>query len=108
MFIFQLENPRNIKQGKRALGAYELGQKRNLSAIEAIEYNDHLCLEINDLWHTLHSTFNLAQNHYVNINILEEFPDKALEEWPPFSRKEFMKATTKCNNSSAPGPDKML
>ena len=51
--------------------------------------------------------FNLAQDHHININILEEFPNKALEEWPLFSREEFMKAIAKCNNSSAPGPNKL-
>ena len=58
--------------------------------------------------HTLYSTFNLAQNCNVNFEILEEITDKALEEWPPFSREEFLKAIAKCNNSSAPEPDKLL
>ena len=105
MFIFQPEILNKVR------GPWELMnwvRKRNLSAIEAIKYNNCLYLEINNLWHTLHSTFNLAQNHHVNINILEEFSDKALKEWPPFSREEFIKAITKCNNSSAPGSNKLL
>ena len=55
-------------------------RKRNLLAIEAIKCNDCPCLEINDLWHALYSMFNLTQDYHVNINILEEFPNKALEE----------------------------
>ena len=57
---------------------------------------------------TLHSTFNLVQDHNVNFKILKEIPNKTLKEWPPFSREEFLKAIAKCNNSSAPGPDKPL
>jgi len=82
-------------------------RKRNLLAVKAIKYNDCPCLNINDLWHALHSTFNLTQDYQVNIKILQEIPNKALEEWPPFSRKEFLKAIAKCNNSSIPRPDKL-
>jgi len=55
-------------------------RKRNLPAVEAIKYNDQLCLKINNLWHALHSMFNLAQDCYVNINILEEITNEAMEE----------------------------
>jgi len=55
-------------------------RQRNLPAVESIKYNNCPCLEINNLWHALYSIFNLAQDHYVNIDILEEFSDKALEE----------------------------
>ena len=82
-------------------------KKRNLPAVKAIKYNNHSCLEINDLWYALHSTFNLAQNCQVNANILEEIPDKSSEKWPPFSKEEFTKAIYKCNNSSATGLDKL-
>ena len=44
----------------------------------------------------------------MSILIFLKFSDKALEEWPPFLREEFMKSIVKCNNSSAPGPDKLL
>ena len=83
-------------------------RKRNLLAVEAIKYNNCLCLNINDLWHTLHSIFNLAQDYQVDIEILQEIPDKAPEEWPPFLREEFLKAITKCNNSFVTGPNKLM
>ena len=82
-------------------------RKRNFLTVEAIKYDDCSCLEINDLWHALHSTFNIAQDCYVNIKILEEISNKTLEEWPSFLRKEFIKAIVKYNNSSAPRPDKL-
>jgi len=57
---------------------------------------------------TLHFIFNMAQDCHVDIEILKEISDKALEEWPFFSREEFMKAIIKCNNLFASGPDKLL
>ena len=83
-------------------------KKRNLPVVEAIKYNNCLCLEINNLWNTLHLTFNHAQNHQIDINILEEIQDKSTKEWSPFSKEEFMKAIAKCNSLSALGPDKLL
>jgi len=82
-------------------------KKRNLPVVKAIKYNNCPCLEINDLWNALHSTFNLAQNCQVNVNILDKIPDKSTKEWPPFSKEEFRKAIAKYNNSSASGPDKL-
>ena len=83
-------------------------RKINLLVVEAIKYNDQLYLEINDLWYVLYSVFNLAQDHHVNIDILEEIANETMEEWPPFLRKEFLRAIAKCNNSSAPEPNKLL
>jgi len=40
----------------------------------------------------------LAQNHQVNLNLLDEFPSKQLHEWPPFSKKKFKSTIVKCNN----------
>jgi len=51
--------------------------------------------------------FNLVQDHYVDIDILEEISNIAMKEWPSFSRKEFLKVIAKCSNLSAPGPDKL-
>ena len=82
-------------------------RKRNFPTVEAIKYNDYPYLEINDLWHALHSTFNIAQDCYVDIKILEEILNKTLKEWPSFLRKEFIKAIVKYNNSSAPRPNKL-
>jgi len=70
-------------------------KKRNLPAVKAIKYNNYPCLEINNLWNALHSTFNHTQYCQININILEEIHDKSAKEWPPFSKKDFMKAITK-------------
>ena len=82
-------------------------KKINLLVVEAIKYNNYPCLEINNLWHALHSTFNLAQNHQVNVDILEEIPDKSSKEWPPFSKEEFTKAIDKYNDLSVSGSDRL-
>ena len=36
--------------------------KHKLLAIEVVKYNSQPCLEINDLWHALHLSFNTAQD----------------------------------------------
>ena len=77
-----------------------------LSAIEAIKHNDHLYLSSESLWDALHSPFNTALNHQVDLNILSEIKCKATSQWYPFSKEEFNQAISKCNDSSVPGPDK--
>ena len=48
--------------------------KHKLPAIEAVKYNRWPCLEINNLWHTLHSTFNMVQDQQINEEILNKIP----------------------------------
>ena len=55
----------------------------------------------------LYSTFNIAQNCQINIEILNEIDHKPVAQWAPFSKKELKQAIIKCNDSSAPGPDKL-
>jgi len=60
------------------------------------------------LWCALHSTFNTVNNRQVDTSILDEISDKSIISWPEFSREEFKFTLSSCNNSSAPGPDKLL
>ena len=55
----------------------------------------------------LHSTFNTAQNHQINIKILNKIDYKPVAQWAPFSKKELKQVIVKCNDSSAPGLDKL-
>ena len=82
--------------------------KKKLPAIKTIKYNDQQCLDIGNLWNTLHFTFNTALNHQVNVDILNEITDKPVVSWLTFSKEEFRSAISSCNNLSAPGPDKLL
>ena len=82
--------------------------KHKLPTIESIKYNNCQCLEIDDLWNALHSTFNMALYHQVNIDILNEITDKPISSWPTFLKEEFRLALANCINSFAPGPDKLL
>jgi len=52
-------------------------KKYKLSTVKAIKYNNYLYLEIDDLWHALHSTFNIAQNQQFNTDVLDEIPSKS-------------------------------
>jgi len=83
-------------------------KKKKLPAIKTIKYNGQQCLDINDLWHALHSTFNTASNCQVDTSTLDKISDKPTIPWPEFSREEFKFTLSSCNNSSAPGPDKLL
>jgi len=81
--------------------------KHKLPVVKAVKYNSWLCLEINNLWHTLHSLFNMVQDCQIDVKILDEFPSKMSSPWVSFSEKEFISSITKCNNSLTPGPDKL-
>jgi len=63
---------------------------------------------LEDLWNTLHKSFNSAQEREVNTHFLDEIPDKPTIKWKLFSRNKIIDAIKKCNNLSAPGPDKLM
>ena len=62
---------------------------------------------LNHFWQALHQLFNSAQNHQINIDILDEIHSKPIPKWEPFLKKEFKTAISKCNNLSASEPDKI-
>ena len=82
--------------------------RQRLPTTKAIKHNGQLCLSPESLWDAMHSTFNTAQDHQTNIKILNEIDHKPTAQWAPFSKEELKQAITKCNNSSAPEPDKLL
>ena len=51
-------------------------KKQKLSVIEAIQFNSHLCIELDDLWQACHLSFNSAQNYYINFKVLQEIANK--------------------------------
>ena len=55
----------------------------------------------------LHSSFNTALNRQVDLNILNKVEHKPSQGWSPFSKNKFKSAISKCNDSLAPGPDKL-
>jgi len=81
--------------------------KRKLLATEAIKHEGQPCLTLENLWNVLHSTFNTALHQQVDTEVINELSPKPITAWPPFSKEEFRQALDKCNNSSAPGPDKL-
>ena len=62
---------------------------------------------MNNLWDALHNSFNSIQFHEVDFQLLNEISSKNVKTWAPFSREELINAIEKCNNSSAPSPDKL-
>ena len=82
--------------------------KHKLPATEAIKFNGQPCITPDNLWGTLHNTFNHAINHQVNVDILSEIKNKSTSSWELFSKLEFKNMISKCINLSAPGPDKVI
>jgi len=82
--------------------------KYKLPIIESIKYNNCQCLEIDNLWNILYSIFNTVLHHQVDVDILDEITDKPILSWPTLLKEEFRLALANYNNSSAPGPDKLL
>ena len=83
-------------------------KKCKLPAIKAIQYEGWPCIELDNLWQALHNSFNSAQLRKVNILALDKILSKLMKDWNSFSSKqELIDAIEKCNNSSAPGPDKL-
>ena len=82
-------------------------QKQKLPAIEAIQFNSRPCIELDNLWQALYLSFNSAYNHQINMNILNKILLKPVSDWKSFSKEEFKNTISKCNDTSAPGPDKI-
>jgi len=82
--------------------------KRKLPATEAIKYDGNLCITTDSLWEALYTIFNSALHQPIDEEVLNEIEPKPTTIWPPFSKEEFRQALTKCNNSLAPGPDKLM
>ena len=82
-------------------------KRRKLLATEAIQYNSQSCIKLNNLQKVLYKSFNSAQNCQININLLEEIPDKEVIIQVPFSKEKLINAIKKCNNSLTPGLNKL-
>jgi len=81
--------------------------KKKLPAIEMIKHNGSSCLELNDLWQALHSSFNSAQFQNVDELVLNECKSVLPMTWLKFFEEEFTHAIINCNDLSAPGPDRV-
>ena len=82
-------------------------KNRKLPAVEAIKHNGHPYLTPENLWNSLHSSFNTALHQQVDFSILDEINYKPTQKWNPFSKFEFKSVISKCNDSSTPEPDKL-
>jgi len=82
--------------------------KWKLPALEAIKFNNQPCLELDNFWQALHSTFNTTQHHLVDCNILDELGSFLFLSWTCFAKEELINSLIKCNNSSTPELNKLL
>ena len=82
--------------------------KYKLPAIETIKYNGQPCLDLNNLQQALHLSFNTAQFYHVDESVLNKLELFALSLQTLFAEEEFTSTIVKCNNMSAPSPNKLL
>ncbi|KAJ2921827.1 hypothetical protein H1R20_g15264, partial [Candolleomyces eurysporus] len=80
-------------------------KERKNPPCEAIQFEGQLCHNLGNLWNALHSTYNAASDHPVDVSILKELPDETKCPWPKFSHLELRQALKACSARSAPGPD---
>jgi len=62
---------------------------------------------LDDFWQALYSTFNTAQHHLVDCNVLDELGLFSFLSWTCFTEEELVNSLIKYNNSSTPGPNKL-
>ena len=72
-----------------------------------IKHNGQPCLDLNDLWQALHSSFNSAQFYHIDESILNKLGLYTSSLWTLFTEEEFTSTIVKCNNTSAPSSDKL-
>jgi len=64
-------------------------------------------LDLEDLWQAFYSSFNTAQFCQIDESVLNKLDLYSSSLWTLFSEEEFTSAIVKCNNTLAPGPDKL-
>jgi len=79
-----------------------------LPACEAIQYNGQSCHEMDNLWNTLHNTYNLASGREVDLCVLDPLPTLQERDWPLFSALELTDALVSCSSRSSTGPDHIM
>ncbi|CAA7267563.1 unnamed protein product [Cyclocybe aegerita] len=90
---------------KRPWDLMEWVKQCKLPPCEAIRNGNQPCHDMDNLWDTLHGTYNSASGREYDASVLDELPDKPVCEWADFSEHELLSALKGCSNSSAPGPD---
>ena len=60
-------------------------QERKNPPTEAIQHNGEPCVELDQLWEALHSTYNAANDRQVDTTLLDQLPDEPVRDWPVFS-----------------------
>lgn len=68
-------------KNKRSWNLMSWIRKCKLLAIETIQFNEYPYIELNNLWHTLHQTFNSAQNQNINVQLLNKIFLKPCFKW---------------------------
>jgi hypothetical protein len=74
--------------------------------VEAISYQGVPCTSPDQLWNTLHSTFNSALDRPIDLSVPgDKWESPSIRAWIPYSAAEMLDALLGTSNQSAPGPD---
>ena len=76
-----------------------------LPPTEAITRRNGPCNKLEDLWESLHSTYNSAKDREINLEPLDQLETHPERPWLDFSSAELMDVLGTCSSSSAPEPD---
>jgi hypothetical protein len=77
--------------------------------VEAILYQGVPCTSLDQLWNTLHSTFNSALDRPIGLSVLgDKWESPSIRAWVPYSAVELSDALTGTSNQSAPRLDHIM
>lgn len=83
-------------------------KKYKLPAMEVIQFNRYLYIKLEDLQQALYQTFNLAQDHHINLYLLDEVLSQPQFEWLHFSQAEFTSTIKKYSSLFISEPNHIL
>jgi hypothetical protein len=77
--------------------------------VKAILYQGVPCTSLDQLWNTLHSTFNSALDRPIDLSVLgDKWESPSIRAWVPYSAVELSDALMGTSNQSAPRPDHIM
>jgi hypothetical protein len=77
--------------------------------VKAILYQGVPCISLDQLWNTLHSTFNSALDRPIDLSLLgNKWESPSIRAWIPYSAVEMLDALTGTSNQSAPRLDHIM
>ncbi|KAH9933220.1 uncharacterized protein BXZ73DRAFT_46378, partial [Epithele typhae] len=71
----------------------------------SLVHNGRPLVEPGEFWEAVDATYNSAESRQVDMTFLDDMPQQAARDWPPFALQELRDAIAKVSGRSAPGED---